>query len=256
MTARATTPEPAVEDGASQYVQSLVDHWDELIDWEQRKAGEGGFFDSLLSRAGARRVLDAAAGTGFHSVTLAEAGYDVTATDGSQAMIDRAASNARSRGVRLPAIRSDWKDLHDTVDGRFDAVLCLGSSFPHIFDPAERAAVLREFYDALEPGGVLVLDHRNFDAIRAHRYRSSGNYYYCGDGVQVSVAHIDSERCRFRYEFAGRVTHHLEVYPVLADELADLLRAAGFDSVERFGDFHAEYDPYAADFIIQVARKS
>ena len=100
-----------------------------------------------------------------------------------------------------------------------------------------------------------MLDHRNFDAIRAHRYRSSGNFYYCG-GVQVSVAHVDAERCRFRYEFDGEVTHHLEVYPVLADELAGLLRTAGFESVERYGDFRAEFDPHGADFIIQVARKS
>lgn len=251
MTARTTT----IEDGASQYVQSLVDRWDELIDWNRRKASEQGFFDAVLSSAGARRVLDAAAGTGFHSITLAEAGYDVTAADGSRAMLDRAVRNGRARDQEFQVVCTDWNSLHDNVDGRFDAVVCLGSSFPHLFDEADRKNVLREFYEVLEPGGVLVLDHRNFDAIRANRYSSSGNYYYCGDGARVSVAHIDSQRCRFQYEFAEEVTHHLDVYPVLAAELDELLREAGFSSVKRFGDFREDFHPYEADFVIQIARK-
>ena len=32
--------------------------------------------------------------------------------------------------------------------------------------------------------------------------------------------------------------------------------SSGFESVERYGDFRAEFDPHGADFIIQVARKS
>ncbi|MHC0430287.1 class I SAM-dependent methyltransferase [Streptomyces sp. O3] len=249
-------PAAATADGAEQYVTSLVDRWDDLIDWDQREASEQGFFTELLHSAQAHRVLDAAAGTGFHSVTLAEAGFNVTAVDGSAAMLERTVANGRRRGQRLRAVNADWRGLHRHVDGAFDAVLCLGSSFPHLFEEEDRRAVLREFYEMLEPGGILVLDHRNFDAIRAHRYRSSGNFYYCGDGVQVSVAHVDAQVCRFSYAFPDAVTHHLEVYPVLMQELRELLLDAGFDTLQSFGDFQADFDPYGADFVIHTARKS
>src|SRR5438067_206252 len=85
------------------------------------------------------------------------------------------------------------------------------------------AAVLAEFHQALNPGGILIIDHRNFDSIRQHRYQSSGNYYYCGTGATVTVAHVDSQLCRFQYDFPDGGRHQLEVYPVLSAELSSLL---------------------------------
>ncbi|GAA0373916.1 methyltransferase domain-containing protein [Streptomyces olivoreticuli] len=246
----------APEEYTSQYKPTLVDRWDDLIDWDRRKASENNFFVELLKEAESRRVLDAAAGTGFHSVSLAEAGFEVTAVDGSRKMLDRAAANARREGQSFEIIHTDWRGLGENLDGRYDAIVCLGSSFPHLFDEADRRAVLAEFYEALNPGGMLILDHRNFDAIRAHRYRSSGNFYYCGTGANVSVAHIDENLCRFRYDFPDGATYHLEVYPVLKDELTGLLLQSGFDTTQTFGDFQEKFDIFASDFIIHVARKA
>ncbi|NEC09502.1 class I SAM-dependent methyltransferase [Streptomyces sp. SID7909] len=243
-------------DGAGQYVPTLVDRWDGLIDWDRRREGEQDFFVELLKEVGAHRVLDVAAGTGFHSVGLAEAGFDVTAADGSLEMLRRAVANGEKYGRRFEAIHTDWRTLAQHIDGRYDAVVCLGSSFPHLFAEADRRAVLAQFYEALNPGGVLVLDHRNFDAIRMHRYRSSGNFYYCGKDARVSVAHVDDELCRFQYDFPDGATHHLEVYPILKDELNSLLTQTGFDTVQDFGDFSAEFDIHESDFIIHAARKS
>jgi len=193
-----TAGRAAPESFESQYVPSFVDKWDDLIDWDRRKASEAGFFVEKLRAAGATRILDVAAGTGFHSVALIEAGFDVVAVDGSAAMLEQARTNAARRGHRLETVHADWRSLGERISGPFDAVVCLGSSFPHLFEEADRRAVLDEFAAQLAPGGLLMLDHRNFDAIRAHRYKSSGNFYYCGTGAKVSVDHIDPTLCRFR----------------------------------------------------------
>jgi glycine/sarcosine N-methyltransferase len=251
-----TPPGVPSQDFAGQYVPTFVDRWDDLIDWSRRKAGEEGFFVETLQSSGARQVLDVAAGTGFHSVALAEAGFEVTAADGSAEMLKRAADNARERGHTFPTVHTDWRELGSKLDVRFDAIVCLGSSFPHLFEVADRRKALSEFFAALKPGGVLIIDHRNFDAIREHRYSSSGNYYYCGTNVSVSVEHIDETLCRFRYEFPDQATYRLEVYPILKDELVGLLEQAGFDSIRTFGDFKSEVDTAESDFIIHVARKS
>ncbi|GGK49535.1 class I SAM-dependent methyltransferase [Salinarimonas ramus] len=246
---------PAPERFAEQYVPRFVDKWDALIDWDRRKASEADFFVERLRAAGARRVLDVAAGTGFHSVALIEAGFEVVAVDGSAAMLEQARANAARRGHTLEAIHADWRELGTKVTGTFDAVVCLGSSFPHLFDAGDRRHVLGEFAARIAPGGLLMLDHRNFDAIRAHRYKSSGNFYYCGTGAKVSVDHADETLCRFRYDFADRETYTLEVYPVLENEMRGLLEDAGFEAVETFGDFKRVFDIYATDFVIHVARR-
>ena len=50
-------------------------------------------------------MLDVAAGTGFHSVRLIEAGFDVVSADGSAQMLYKAFENGKRRGPR-PAHRS------------------------------------------------------------------------------------------------------------------------------------------------------
>src|SRR5690606_18138818 len=78
-----------------EYVEQFVNKWDELIDWEKRGESEGEFFIDVLKKRGARRILDVAAGTGFHSVRLLQAGFEVVSADGSPQMLARAFKNGR-----------------------------------------------------------------------------------------------------------------------------------------------------------------
>ncbi len=68
---------------ATQYSKKFVERWDDLIDWDKRKAGENGFFENLLRQHSVKSVIDVSTGSGFHAVQLKQAGFDVVATDGS-----------------------------------------------------------------------------------------------------------------------------------------------------------------------------
>ena len=70
-----------------EYVHSFVQKWDDLIDWDARASSEGDFFIRLLKERGVQRILDVATGTGFHSIRLLRAGFDVTSADGSPEML-------------------------------------------------------------------------------------------------------------------------------------------------------------------------
>ena len=59
----------------AEYVQSFVEKWDELIDWDSRAESEGQFFIDQLKGRNKMKVLDVATGTGFHSIQLADAGF-------------------------------------------------------------------------------------------------------------------------------------------------------------------------------------
>ena len=251
----STPPRDGREDLDAQYVESFVDRWDDLIDWDRRQEAESGFFVEQLRRRGVRRVLDAATGTGYHSVTLIEAGFEVTSIDASPEMLRRAAVNGSRRGHELRLVQADWRELDQVLDERFDAIVCLGSSFPHVFSAEGRARALAQFHAALAPGGVLIVDQRNFDAILRGRYRPAASVYYCGEGVSVSVDHASEDLVRFRYDFTDGASYTLQVFPLRSEDTRTLLFQAGFGKVVTYGDFATDFDPDAAGFIIHVAEK-
>nr|WP_205543957.1 class I SAM-dependent methyltransferase [Rubrobacter indicoceani] len=149
-----------------EYVQSFVEKRDELIDWRSRAESEGDFFIDQLRSREATRVLDIATGTGFHSVGLLDAGFEVVSADGSAEMLTKAFENGRVFGdYILRTVHADWRWSSRDVNGRYDAVICLGNSFTHLFEEQDRRKVLTEFYSLLKHDRVLILDQRNYDAI-------------------------------------------------------------------------------------------
>ena len=66
----------------------------------------------LLQRTGpGRTVLDASCGTGINAAALARRGFDVWATDGSEAMITEATARFRREQLAIPVRHSLWADL-------------------------------------------------------------------------------------------------------------------------------------------------
>lgn len=238
-----------------EYVRGFVEKWDELIDWEQRWKSEGDFFIEKLRSRGVKRVLDVATGTGFHSVRLLEAGFDVVSVDGSPYMLARAFENGRKRGHVLRTNQADWRWLNRDCDGRFDAVICLGNSFTHLFHEGDRRKALAEFYSALVYDGLLVLDQRNYDSILDDGFSSKHKYYYCGEKVSAEPEHVDEGLARFRYEFADESTYHLNMFPLRKEYTRRLIKEAGFPTVHTYGDFMETYRECDPDFFIHVAEK-
>ncbi|KAA5539071.1 class I SAM-dependent methyltransferase [Roseiconus nitratireducens] len=238
-----------------EYVRGFVEKWDELIDWDQRWAAEGDFFIEQLQSRGVRRVLDVATGTGFHSVRLIEAGFDVVSADGSPYMLSKAFENARRRGHVLRTVQADWRWLNRDVYGRFDAVICLGNSFTHLFSERDRRKALAEFYAALVHDGVLILDQRNYDAILDHGFSSKHKYYYCGEKVSAEPEHVDEGLARFQYSFADGSVYHLNMFPLRKRYTRNLMHEVGFQSIDTYGDFLETYHEEDPDFFVHVASK-
>jgi SAM-dependent methyltransferase len=99
-------------------------------------------------------ALDLGCGEGADAIWLAEHGWAVTATDISQAALDRAAAHAADAGVgdRITWARHDF--ARSIPDGPFDLVSAhfLHSPVDDSRDPALRAAAR-----AVGPGGTLLV---------------------------------------------------------------------------------------------------
>ncbi|MGA7978764.1 MAG: class I SAM-dependent methyltransferase [Chromatiaceae bacterium] len=240
----------------AEYVQSFVEKWDELIDWEGRARSEGDFFMRVLREQGAHKVLDVATGTGFHSVQLLKAGFEVTSADGSPQMLARAFENSRRHGNILRTVQADWRWLNRDVHDYYDAVICLGNSFTHLHDENDRRKALAEFYATLRHDGILIIDQRNYDAILDRQVAPKHNYYYCGENVRAQPEHVDESLARFCYEFPGGQVFHLNMFPLRKRYVRRLLREVGFQRITTYGDFKETYHDTEPDFFIHVAEKS
>lgn len=241
---------------AHEYIKGFVDKWDELIDWESRASAEGDFFIRTLKQHKVRKVLDVATGTGFHSIRLLEAGFEVVSADGSPEMLVKAFENARRRGHILRTVQADWRWLNRDVHGEYDAIICLGNSFTHMFNERDRRKALAEYYAMLKHDGLLILDQRNYDSILDNGFSTKHTYYYCGENVKAEPEHIDPGLARFRYDFPDKSSYYLNMFPLRKDYTRRLMQEVGFQKVETYGDFQQTYRDGDPDFFIHVAEKS
>jgi SAM-dependent methyltransferase len=77
---------------------------------------------------------------------------------------------------------------------KFDAVICLGNAFTHLFEESDRIKALEEIYSVLNDDGVAVIDQRNYDATLDQAFNSKHRYYYAGDTVEVTPEYITDEQ--------------------------------------------------------------
>jgi glycine/sarcosine N-methyltransferase len=99
-------------------------------------------------------MLDAACGTGVDAAALGRRGFHVRAADGSQAMVDVAAARFRRDGLAIPVQQCLWADLPDTIDERFDVVLCLGNALVRAAGKDAMVQALTGLRRMIRPGGM------------------------------------------------------------------------------------------------------
>jgi len=117
------------------------------------------------------RVLDCACGIGADAIALVRRGYNVTASDGSTNMVAEARRRSRQFGVEIDIRQSSWQDLPERVPGAFELILCLGNSIVHNGTRSNMIASLEGIKKVLSPGGVLVIDSRNWEYLYQSRPR-------------------------------------------------------------------------------------
>ena len=213
---------------------TLADVYDWLVP-ESLLAPEGSAaaFEMVLGELSpGARVLDCACGTGTLAVGLALRGFDVTASDASEAMVARARALAAAHGARVEAGARRWEELEG---GPFDAVFCVGNSISHARD--RRAAltamrrVLRERSgdeaSGRGSGGLLALTSRTWErsqeegeeVVERYGRRARVTHTWHPGELEVSVTFEDDGTT-----YAERLAY----WPFTHEELQDDLLFAGF----------------------------
>jgi glycine/sarcosine N-methyltransferase len=137
----------------------LSDVYEAMVDWPKRLANEEPFYRRWFAQVQARRVLDAACGTGNHAARFHQWGLEVEAADISPAMIARArAAWGEPSGLR-------WQvrgfDEPAATAAPFDAALCVGNSLALAADRETASRAVAAMLVAVRPGGIVVLQVLN-----------------------------------------------------------------------------------------------
>lgn len=212
--------------------------------------------------AGARGpLLDDCCGFGRHSVALVERGFRVVGIDLSGDLLvaarDLEAQSPAAVGLRGRLAQADMRAL-PFGDGVFGAVVNLFTSFGYLGDEGDGRA-LGEMARVLAPGGVLVMDLMNPDAVRrglVPRSRAER-----AGAVLEAERHLEDGGRRVvkevRLTLAGgeQRAWREEVRMYEPEELDDRLGALGLRVERRAGDFTGRpFDPADAARQIVVAR--
>ncbi len=253
------------------YDQFSLDY-DRFVNWENRLRYELPFLERALKDR--PRVLDAACGTGMHALALARLGFSAAGADLSAGMIERARANAAAAGLAVDFRIAGFGELARSFapgssTPEFDAVLCLGNSLPHAVGPGALETALRDFAACLKPGGLLLLQNRNFDAVTAERQRwmepqsqREGEkewlffrfYDFLPSGlIQFNVATLTRESGQ---PWRQQITSSM-LRPLTQADLAAALPPAGFEQIEWYGSLGGEpFDAASSGNLVVLAHKA
>lgn len=101
-------------------------------------------------------ILEIGAATGKYTLELARQGYDITALDISDKLIDKCRDLLHTEGLeqKVKFMVSDARDLGLVTKNDFDAVLMMGPLY-HLVYENDRALALREAYARLKKDGLI-----------------------------------------------------------------------------------------------------
>lgn len=217
---------------------------------------ETDFIESYLPHPAAE-VLDAPCGGGRHAVALAARGHRVTGVDLCEEFLDEARAASALKGLEVTWERRDMRDL--PWASRFDAALCMGTSFGFLDEPADleyAVAVQR----ALKPGGVFIVDTNKIAEITLASNKQRG-WARLNDIMLTYEHHYDCETAleRTDYEFFRDGTHEQKsctqrIYSF--HELCGLMRRAGFAEVKGFSSLDKKPVRLGLQRLLLVARKA
>jgi SAM-dependent methyltransferase len=210
-----------------------------------------------LESVEARRVLDAACGTGQHAIALAQRGYEVVGADVSEGMIAQARHNAAAEVAPVTFVQAGFGESAAVLEGPFDAVLCLGNSLPHVLTREALAETLDDWARLLRPGGLLFVQMRNFDWVLASGDRWMSPQAHWEEGrewlfIRFYDFHADGSvafnMLRLFRETEGAWKQQVSstrLWPWRYGELIEMVEQAGYEGIRPYGDMKGH--SWAAD---------
>ena len=234
--------------------EDLYDHiapayWDKFglgMDDMHRK-----FMEKFLGRLQAHSmILDAACGAGLYDAMLHEAEHSVLGVDQSKSMLVQARQHYPEE--RFPRLRYEKLGLQEMqFQAEYNGIICM-DAMEHIC-PEDWPAILRNFYKALKPGGVLYITVDALklpgDAVAYEQAKAMGLPVMFGEIVdeldEVYTEAMGMEAVKTAL-IGERLDHSVYHFHPAMEQVREWYRQVGFSIEEEESD---------GDYVYVLARK-
>jgi len=198
-------------------------------------------------------ILDHGCGQGRHTTQLRADGFAVTGFDYSRILLDMAVEEMNKRKLSIPYVRGNMPNL-PFKDSAFDWVLSLFGSFGYLSDK-ENIEVLEEIARVLKPGGTLMLDIWNKEAV-LNRYGDDKKHQIGNNEFFIQKCHFDHNLNRMTVNRFFTSPDNEEKYSVsfrvyTRAEISEILTSLGFEIRDFRGSFESrEITPESKSMVI------
>ncbi|MER8977171.1 methyltransferase domain-containing protein [Mesorhizobium sp. M0800] len=211
-------------------------HFGDVVNPPEVSDRQAGAIWELLSLKQGSPVLELGCGYGRITNRLAEKGAQVSGLDISPILLKKAEADADKRGLNVEYVLGDMRSL--PWRDRFDAVFLWYTTFGY-FEDADNEKVIREAASSLRNGGRLLIDYSNRLAFLRHK--SPIYIVQRNDDLRIDIMSNDVlsdrrnlERIIVRDGCVRRT--HLSFRQYGFSEFVRMLRSAGFETVEAYGE--------------------
>lgn len=198
------------------------------------------------------RILDLGCGPGLYSCRLAKLGHTCRGIDFSPASVDYAESTAKAEGLSAQFTLGDLRTT--PFGGGYDLAMQIYGEF-NVFRPDQARELLRRAYDALNCGGLLLLEVSSLAGLReelaqpASWYSSNGGLFSAVPHLVLSDVHWDDATGtktvrHFAIDETGSVEKCAVTYQSYTDDqYRAVLTEAGFADCERLAGLGSHVKP-------------
>lgn len=213
------------------------------------------------ARCPVHTVLDLACGTGTLTWLMAGRGYEMIGVDVSQEMLAQAMEKEEP-GVAVPPLFLNQPMEKLDLYGNIDACVCCLDSVNYMTRPVALRRAFERVHLFLTPGGLFLFDVRAPEALAAMDAQiclDENRDVYClwrgrfSPKTRICTYDMDIFRREGNHWLRGEETHRERAYTM--EELTQMLHAAGFRKIWRYGGRTNRPPKAADDRIFFVARK-
>jgi ubiquinone/menaquinone biosynthesis C-methylase UbiE len=216
--------------------------YDLITDAVKREKPHAREVEALVQYGHPEAVLDAGCATGLTSYLFAQRGARATGLDRSRRMVALAREKYASTKLPLDFRYGHFERLPQALNERFDMVVCLANSISGVETKRALKSSLLGFYRVLRPGGSLVIQALNYEAvpsdqvfpIRATQHDRIGYIRYArrrGRRLEITLVRLDLSVQPPAFE---TFVHEFDNYSPV--ELSQAIKVAGFTGLRRYGN--------------------
>jgi SAM-dependent methyltransferase len=248
------------------WYSKIADLYDGLVQFDE----DIPFFIDYCTRANGH-TLELMAGTGRVSISLLEAGFELTCVDSSAQMLDRLCTKLSDRSLEAKIILEDVRFLN--LPQEYEAAIIPFNSFSEIIADSDRIATLRSVFNCLVDGGYFICTLHN----PTFKLKS----IYDNPRVKFRFPHPSGKGevlfdLKVEYYPHSHIVSGVQTFDIYSDEgdlqeqrqvdiryclptrewFSEAACETGFTIESLFGDFHySDYHKDVSPYMIWVLRK-